>query len=89
MPKWSGYNNNEANVLVFFLARGLNIFPVSVMLGRDPFNQDSNRSDREKWSSSKGGPVISKLFRSDRTDPLSFGPNFPEILVEWIAPYES
>ena len=22
----------------------------------------------------------------DRTDPLSFGPKFPEILVEWIAP---
>ena len=27
-----------------------------------------------------------KLFRLDRTDPLSFGPKFPEILVEWIAP---
>ena len=26
-----------------------------------------------------------KLFRLDRTDPLSFGPKFPEILVEWIA----
>ena len=22
----------------------------------------------------------------DRTDPLSFGPKFPESLVEWIAP---
>ena len=33
-----------------------------------------------------GGPVFSKLFRLDRTDPLSFGPKFPEILVEWIAP---
>ena len=54
--------------------------------GRDPFNQNSNRSDWEKWSTSKGGPVFSKLFRLDRTDPLSFGPNFPEILVEWIAP---
>ena len=32
------------------------------------------------------GPVFSKLFRLDRTDPLSFGPKFPEILVEWIAP---
>ena len=29
---------------------------------------------------------FSKLFRLDRTDPLSFGPKFPEILVEWIAP---
>ena len=46
----------------------------------------SNRSDREKWSTSKGGPVFSKLFRLDRTDPLSFGPKFSEILVEWIAP---
>ena len=54
--------------------------------GRDPFNQNSNRSDREKWSTSKGGPVFSKLFRLDRTDPLSFGPKFSEILVEWIAP---
>ena len=31
---------------------------------------------------------FSKLFRLDRTDPLSFGPKFPEILVEWIAPHE-
>ena len=29
---------------------------------------------------------MSKLFRLDRTDPLSFGPKFSEILVEWIAP---
>ena len=54
-------------------------------IGRDPFNQNSNRSDREKRTT-KGGPVFSKLFRLDRTDPLSFGPKFPEILVEWIAP---
>ena len=54
--------------------------------GRDPFNQNSNRSDREKRTTSKGGPVFSKLFWLDRTDPLSFGPKFPEILVEWIAP---
>ena len=58
-------------------------------IGRDPFNQNSNRSDREKWSTSKGGPVFSKLFRLDRTDPLSFGPKFSEILVEWIAPIVS
>ena len=56
------------------------------LLERDPFNQNSNWSDREKWSTSKGGPVFSKHFRLDRTDPLSFGPKFPEILVEWIAP---
>ena len=54
--------------------------------GRDPFNQKSDRSNREKRTTSKGGPVFSKLFRMDRTDPLSFGPKFPEILVEWIAP---
>ena len=57
------------------------------LFGRDPFNQNSNRSDREKWSTSKGGPVFSK--RLDQTDPLSFGPKFPEILVEWIAPFEA
>ena len=28
---------------------------------------------RKNWSTSKGGPVFSKLFRLDRTDPLSFG----------------
>ena len=32
---------------------------------------------------------FSKLFRLDRTDPLSFGPKFPESLVEWIAPQTS
>ena len=54
--------------------------------GRDPFDQNSDRSDRKKRTTSKGGPVFSKLFRLDRTDPLSFGPNFPESMVEWIAP---
>ena len=57
--------------------------------GRNPFNQNSDWSDREKRTTSKGGPVFSKLFRLDRTDPLSFGPKFPEILVEWIAPNNS
>ena len=47
--------------------------------GCDPFNQNSDRSDREKWTTSKGGPVLSKLFRLDWTDPLSFGPKLPEI----------
>ena len=56
-------------------------------IGRDPFNQNSDRSDREKRTTSKGGPVFSKLFRLDRTDPLRFGPKFPELLVEWMAPY--
>ena len=54
---------------IFVLEEGRN-------LGRDPFNQNSNRCDREKWSTSKGGPVFSKLFRLDRTDPLSFRPKF-------------
>ena len=36
--------------------------------GRDPFNQNSDRSDREKLPTSKGGPVFSKLFRLDLTD---------------------
>ena len=63
--------------------------PFEVDHGRDPFNQNSDRSDREKRTTSKGGPVFSKLFRLDRTDPLSFGPKFPEILVEWIAPHFS
>ena len=40
--------------------------------GRDPFNQNSDRSNRKKWSTSKGGPVYSKLFRLDRTDPIEF-----------------
>ena len=60
--------------------------PCAGIVGRDPFNQNSNRSDQEKWSTSEGGPVFSNLFRLDQTDPLSFGPKFPEILVEWIVP---
>ena len=55
-------------------------------MGCDPFIFRSDRSDQEKRSISKGGLVFSKLFRLDRTDPLSFGPKFPEILVKWIAP---
>ena len=51
-----------------------------------PFRSD--RSNREKRSTSKGGPLFSKLFRLDLTDPFSFRPKFPEILVEWIAPIE-
>ena len=61
--------------------------PFHRVYGRDPFNQNSDRSDREKWFTSKGGPVFSKLFWLDRTDPLSFGPKFPENLVERMAPY--
>ena len=53
----------------------------------DPFNQNSEWSNREKWSISKGGQVFPKLFRLDRTHPLSFGLKLPGILVEWIALY--
>ena len=60
--------------------------PIWGNTGRDPFNHNSNRSDWEKWSTSKGGSVFLKLFQLDQTDPLSFGPKFPEIWVEWIAP---
>ena len=35
---------------------------------RDPFNQNSNRSDREKWSTSKGGPVFRNF--SGWTEPI-------------------
>ena len=45
-----------------------------------------DRSDWETWSTlKKGGPLFFKLLCLDGTDPLSFGPKFPEILVEWIA----
>ena len=40
---------------------------------------NSDRSDRENLSTSKGGPVFSKLFRLDRT-------NIHWVLVEWITP---
>ena len=46
----------------------------------------SDQLDREMWSTSKGGPVFSKLFQLDRTDPLSFGPKFREILVDGSRP---
>ena len=64
----------------------LDIRIVEKLLGRYPFNPNSDWSDWEKWSTLKGEPVFSKLFQLDQADPLSFGPKFPEILVEWIAP---
>ena len=78
----------------FFIFPLPSLFAQSLVQGhtyfwRDPFNQNSDRSDRENWSTSKGGPVFSRLFWLDRTDPLSFGPKFPEILVEWIARFAS
>ena len=52
------------------------------------------RSIQPKFQPVRPGKVVhlkrwtrfSKLFRLDRTDPLRFGPKFPEILVERIAP---
>ena len=59
----------------------------------EPIHWVLDRNFRKVWlngsrprTTSKGGPVFSKLFLLDRTFPLSFGPKFPEILVEWIAP---
>ena len=51
-----------------------------------PFRSDW--SNQEKWSTSKGGPIFSKVFRLDRSSPFSFRPKFPEILVEWITPLD-
>ena len=56
-------------------------------LGREPFNQNSDRSDREKRTTSKGGPVFSKLFRLDRTDPLSFDRNFRKFWLNGSRPW--
>ena len=36
----------------------------------------SDQLDWEMWSTSKGGPVFSKLFQLDQTDPLSLDRNF-------------
>ena len=58
------------------------------------FGRSWARSIQPKFQLVRPGKVVhlkrwtrfSKLFRLDRTDPFSFGPKFPEILVEWIAP---
>ena len=75
---------NQRLVSAPYIKRALNpkVEFACKLTGRDPFNQNS---DRDFWTTSKGGPVFSKLFRLDRTE-LSFGPEFSEILVEWIAP---
>ena len=36
----------------------------------------------ERWT------AFFETFPLDRTDPLSFRPKFPAILVEWIAPLD-
>ena len=45
---------------------------VGMVKWNGPFQWD--RSNREKWPTSKGGPIFPKLFRLDRTDPFSFRP---------------
>ena len=70
--------------------------PVNENMGRDPFNQNSNRSDRKKWSTSKGGPWARSIqpkfrpVRPEKEDHLkrwtcwarSIQPKFPEISVQ-------
>ena len=51
-------------------------------------HSDRTGPTEKKGHTSKDGLIFSKHFRLDRTDPFSFRPKFPEILVEWIAPYE-
>ena len=83
---YSGYSADRIGGLT--LAWSSNISIIFIRSAR--FIQPKLRpSDREKWSTSKGGPVFSKLFWLDQIDPLSFGPKFPEISVEWIAPVNS
>ena len=52
------------------------------------------RSIQQKFRPVRPGKVVHhkrwtsffETFPVGRTDPLSFRPNFPEILVEWISP---
>ena len=60
-----------------FLLHVLFKFPDVESLGR----QTSVDRGRDPFNQ-----FFSKLFRLDRTDPLNFGPKFPGMLVEWIAP---
>ena len=41
----------------------------------------SRRSNRSKWTTSRGGSLGPVIFRLVRTVPLNFQPNFPEILA--------
>ena len=79
LESWStfvGAPRHETTEPAYLLERTLYMTPQIVYrktnwrtnCGRDPFKQNSNRSDREKWSTSKGGPVFSKL--SGWTEPI-------------------
>ena len=48
-----------------------------------PFQSDW--SNQEKWSNSKGLPAFSRLFQLNQAYPFSFRPKYPEVLVELIA----
>ena len=74
---------SKDHCLWFVIGGFRSVFWVS---GRDPFNQNSNRSDREKWSTSKGRPVFSKIFRLDRTDALSLDRNFRKFWLNGSRP---
>ena len=86
---WTHFRGNELNFDVSSASFPfLQIFKISIEIGNSMGAIHSTKiSNREQRSTSRDGPVLSKLFRLDRTDPLSFGPKFPEILVEWIVPY--
>ena len=48
-----------------------------------PFSSD--RSNREKWSTSKGGAVFRNFCRLNRANPFNSRQKFSEIVVEWIT----
>ena len=66
-----------------FFYRGSTVFIIIVTVHN--FGRSWARSIQPKFQPVRPGKV-SKLFLLDRTDPFSFGPKFPGILVEWIAP---
>ena len=53
--------------------------------GIDNGSQWSNTMERSIFD--RTGPAFSKLFRLNRTDPISFSSNFSKILAEWIVPF--
>ena len=89
-PTSSSFSLEYFHKLIVMVSQGLSFWKYHYYfrcdLGRDPLNQNSNRSDREKWSTSKGRPVFSKLFWLDRTDPLSFGRNFRKFWLNGLRP---
>ena len=55
--------------------------------GRDPVNQNFRPIRPGKVVHLKRSTSFIETFPvGPNSDPLSFGPKFPEILVEWIAP---